>query len=76
MEEIVLEVPAPMSGSILELLVSVGTEVSAGQELIVLESMKMEIPVESPVAGTVSEILISVEDAVEEGETILRIEES
>jgi len=65
-----------MSGSILELLVSVGTEVSAGQELIVLESMKMEIPVESPVAGTVSEILISVEDAVEEGETILRIEES
>jgi len=72
----VLEIPAPMSGSVLELLVSVGTEVSVGQELLVLESMKMEIPVESPVAGTVSEILISVEDAIEEGETILRIEDN
>lgn len=71
-----LEIPAPMSGSVLELLVSVGTEVSVGQELIVLESMKMEIPVESPVAGTVSAVFISVEDTIEEGETILRIEDS
>jgi|TARA_B100000470_G_C19747168_1_gene372010 acetyl-CoA carboxylase biotin carboxyl carrier protein len=65
-----------MSGSILELLVEVGTSVTVGQELLVLESMKMEIPVESPVDGKIAEILISVEDAVEEGETILRIDES
>jgi|TARA_B110000263_G_C15250831_1_gene484000 acetyl-CoA carboxylase biotin carboxyl carrier protein len=65
-----------MSGSILELLVEVGTSVTIGQELLVLESMKMEIPVESPVDGKIAEILISVEDAVEEGETILRIDES
>jgi acetyl-CoA carboxylase biotin carboxyl carrier protein len=72
----VFQIPAPMSGSILELLVEVGTSVTVGQELLVLESMKMEIPVESPVDGKIAEILISVEDAVEEGETILRIDES
>ena len=50
----VVDIPAPMSGSVFEVLVSAGASVSAGQEVIVLESMKMEIPVESPEAGVVA----------------------
>ena len=51
-----IDIPAPMSGSVFEVLVSAGAPVSAGQEVIVLESMKMEIPVESPEAGVVAEV--------------------
>ncbi|MYA52960.1 MAG: acetyl-CoA carboxylase biotin carboxyl carrier protein subunit [Dehalococcoidia bacterium] len=62
-----------MSGSVFEVLVSAGAPVSAGQEVIVLESMKMEIPVECPEAGTVAEVLVSPEETVEEGQTLLRV---
>ncbi len=63
-----------MSGSVFEVLVSPGASVSAGQEVIVLESMKMEIPVESPEAGTVAEVLVAPEETVEEGQTLVRVE--
>lgn len=69
-----VDVLAPMSGSVFEVLVSAGTAVSAGQEVLVLESMKMEIPVESPEAGTVAEVLVSPEETVEEGQTLVRVE--
>ena len=69
------QIPAPMSGSILELLVEVGTSVTIGQELLVLESMKMEIPVESPQAGTVTELLVQPEDSVEEDQVVAFIED-
>ena len=72
--EAVVDIPAPMSGSVFEVLVSAGATVSAGQEVIVLESMKMEIPVESPEAGVVAEVLVSPEETVEEGQTLLRVE--
>lgn len=70
----VVDIPAPMSGSVFEVLVSAGASVSAGQEVIVLESMKMEIPVESPEAGIVAEVLVSPEETVEEGQTLVRVE--
>ena len=63
-----------MSGSVFEVLVSAGAAVSAGQEVIVLESMKMEIPVESPEAGVVAEVLVVPEETVEEGQTLVRVE--
>ena len=63
-----------MSGSVFEVLVSPGAAVSAGQEVIVLESMKMEIPVESPEAGVVAEVLVAPEETVEEGQTLVRVE--
>ena len=70
------EVESEVTGTVWKIETNVGDKVAEGDVLMIIESMKMEIPVESPVAGTVSEILISVDDAVEEGETILRIEES
>ncbi len=69
-----MDVPAPMAGSIKELLVVAGDSVSAGQELLVIESMKMEIPIESPAAGRVVEVCVVAPQAIEEGQILLRLE--
>jgi biotin carboxyl carrier protein len=69
-----IDVPAPMAGSIKEILVAAGDKVDEGQEVIILESMKMEIPVESPSAGTVTEVLVEAATAVEEGQALIKIE--
>jgi acetyl-CoA carboxylase biotin carboxyl carrier protein len=50
---------------------AVGAEVDAGQELLILESMKMEIPVEAPAAGVVCEIRVAVDDAVRDGDVLI-----
>jgi acetyl-CoA carboxylase biotin carboxyl carrier protein len=65
------DVTAPMAGSIKEILVSVGDSVDAEQEIIILESMKMEVPLEAPSAGTVREILVAVGQAVSEGQKVV-----
>ncbi|HSE44855.1 MAG TPA: acetyl-CoA carboxylase biotin carboxyl carrier protein subunit [Gemmatimonadales bacterium] len=70
----IVEVPAPMAGSIKELLVGVGESVRERQEILVLESMKMEIPVESPATGRVAEILVSAPQRIDEGDVLLRID--
>ena len=70
----VVDVPAPMAGSIKEILVSVGEAVAAGQELLILESMKMEIPLESPVGASVAEILIAPAEHIDEGQVLLRLD--
>lgn len=69
-----IDLPAPMAGSVKELLVARGDTVRARQELLILESMKMEIPVESPSAGTVVEILVTAPQRIDEGQVLLRIE--
>jgi len=68
------DVPAPMTGTVKELLVSVGDRVSAGDELLIIESMKMEIPVESPVAGVLAEFVVEPPGKIEEGNLLLRLE--
>ena len=68
-----IDVPSPMAGSVKELLVAAGDSVEEGTELLILESMKMEIPVESPVAGTVEEIAVTAPQTVDEGQLLLRI---
>lgn len=67
------EVKSPMAGTIFELIAAVGDEVEEGDELVILESMKMEIPVEAPVGGSVSEIHIAQGDQVQEGDTLVTI---
>lgn len=68
------DVPAPMTGTVKELLVSVGDRVSAGDELLIIESMKMEIPVESPEAGVLAEFVVEPPGKIEEGDLLLRLE--
>ena len=69
-----VEVESEITGNVWKVEVGVGTSVAEGEVLIILESMKMEIPVESPVAGTVQEVLVQPEDQVEEDQLLLVIE--
>lgn len=59
-------IQSSVSGSVLRLEVQVGDTVSAGQALAIIESMKMEIPVEAESAGTVTAIHVQPGDHVEE----------
>ena len=69
-----LDLPSPMTGTVKELLVAVGSRVNLGEELLIIESMKMEIPVESPAAGTLLELVVQPPGQVQEGELLLRLE--
>ena len=51
--------------------VTVGAAVAKGDELVILESMKMEIPVEAPADGTVTELRVAPEDQVSEGDVLV-----
>jgi acetyl-CoA carboxylase biotin carboxyl carrier protein len=65
------EIKASMAGTVLNVLVSEGDNVSSGQELIMLESMKMEIPVESDEEGEVAEIKVNADDFVNEDDVLV-----
>ncbi len=60
-----------VSGSVWKVEVTVGQQVSEGDTLVVVESMKMEIPVTAPTAGTVTEILVAEGEAVVDDQVIL-----
>ena len=68
------EVEAQIAGSVWKIETAVGTEVEEEDVLMILESMKMEIPVEAPCAGRVGEILVAEGDAIEEGAVLAVIE--
>lgn len=69
-----IDVPSPMVANVLRVLVSPGQAVRARQELVILESMKMEIPVESPTEGRVVEVCVIEAQRVVEGQVLLRLE--
>jgi acetyl-CoA carboxylase biotin carboxyl carrier protein len=69
-----LEVCAHITGTVWKIEARVGEQVEEGQVLVILESMKMEMPLEAPEAGTVVEILVQQGQAVDEGDPLLRIE--
>jgi len=64
-------IEAPMAGTLLSVLVKKGDEVKAGDQVAVLESMKMEIPIESGANGTVAEIKAAAGDFVNEGDPLI-----
>lgn len=69
-----IEVEAQITGSVWKVEVQVGARVEDEQTLLIIESMKMEIPVESPAAGIVAEIRVQEGQAIEEGEVLVVIE--
>ena len=64
------EIKAHITGVVFQITTKAGDRVAAGDPVIVLESMKMEIPVEAPRAGTVTEIRVAEGQTVQEGETV------
>jgi acetyl-CoA carboxylase biotin carboxyl carrier protein len=65
-----VEIKAEMVANVWKVLVTEGTAVKADQELAVLESMKMEIPVLSETDGVVTRLAVAEGDAVNEGDLI------
>jgi acetyl-CoA carboxylase biotin carboxyl carrier protein len=66
-------VRAHITGTVWKIEVAVGDRVTAGQTVVILESMKMEMPVESPSEGQVTAVLVKEGDAVEEGAAVAEI---
>ena len=69
-----LKVRSEIAGSVWKIEVAVGDEVAEDAPLIVLESMKMEIPLLSPRAGVVREILVGEGDPIGEGDVAVILE--
>ncbi len=67
-----IEVEAQIAGNVWKIEKVVGEEVAVEDVILVIESMKMEIPVESPCAGRLSEIRVAEGDSIEEG-TVLAV---
>ncbi|MEJ2131966.1 MAG: biotin/lipoyl-binding carrier protein [Gammaproteobacteria bacterium] len=63
-------VESEVAGTVWKVEAEVGASVAEGDTLIILESMKMEIPVEAPEAGKVVEIRVQTEQPVEEGDVV------
>jgi len=64
-----------MVANVLSISVSVGDAIAKGDVLLLLESMKMEIPVLSEIPGTVVEIAVAPGDVIQEGDLLIRLEE-
>ena len=68
------EVRAHITGTVWKILVKPGDEVTAEQTLVILESMKMEMPVEAPEAGRVASVAVVEGASVDEGDLLLSLE--
>lgn len=68
------EILSPMPGTIIDVSVNPGDAVEEGQELLVLEAMKMENPIVATVDGTVKEVNVSVDDKVGTNQVLVVIE--
>ena len=66
-----IKVNSEIAGKVWLVETTAGAEVAEGDTLIVLESMKMEIPVAAPSSGIVKSILVAKDDAVKEGQTLV-----
>lgn len=69
-----IEVRAEVTGKVWKVEAPVGSHVEAGQPVLVIESMKMEIPAASEQAGTVAELLVGEGDPVEDGQLVAILE--
>jgi acetyl-CoA carboxylase biotin carboxyl carrier protein len=66
------DVKAHITGNVWKILVKPGDSVAEGDTLVILESMKMEIPIEAEDDGKVAEVLVKEGEAVTEGAVVLR----
>ena len=65
------QVRAEMAGKVIQVCVSVGDTVAEDQDLIIIESMKMQIPVGSPEEGTVAKVYVVPDQFLNEGDPIV-----
>ena len=68
------EIKASMAGNVWKIQVKEGDTVEGGQDIVILESMKMEIPIATEGDGLVTEVVVNEGDFVNEGDLLIRIE--
>ncbi|MGE7591859.1 acetyl-CoA carboxylase biotin carboxyl carrier protein subunit [Peribacillus frigoritolerans] len=68
------ELKASMAGSVWKIMANEGQSVTDGQDIIILESMKMEIPIAAEETGTIKELKVNEGDFVNEGDVLAVIE--
>lgn len=69
-----IDINSEMTGSVWKILVELGQQVSDGDTVIIIEAMKMEIPVVAMDSGKVAEILVKENDMVEDGQVVIRLQ--
>ncbi len=70
-----IDVTAPMVGKVVKVLVSVGAEVEEDEPIVMIEAMKVEMPVGAPDDGTVASITVAEGDTVEADQVIATLED-
>jgi acetyl-CoA carboxylase biotin carboxyl carrier protein len=68
------DVRAHITGVVFQIVAGAGVSVGAGDPIVILESMKMEIPVEAPRAGVVRDLRVSEGQTVQEGDVVATLE--
>jgi acetyl-CoA carboxylase biotin carboxyl carrier protein len=69
-----IEIKSEIAGKVWLIEAEAGTDVEEDDAVIILESMKMEIPVGAPADGKITEILVEKDEAVAEGQTVAKME--
>jgi biotin carboxyl carrier protein len=69
-----IKILTEVAGRVCAIPAAVGAAVSDGDDLVLVEAMKMEIPVPTTAAGKIKSILVKVDDIVEEGQAIAIVE--
>ncbi|MBF0287440.1 MAG: biotin/lipoyl-binding protein [SAR324 cluster bacterium] len=67
------DLPSPLAGNVFKVLVKPGDSFTAGQDLIILEAMKMETSISAPSDGTVAAVHVKEGDTVQEGQALISI---
>jgi acetyl-CoA carboxylase biotin carboxyl carrier protein len=70
----IIDVKAEITGNVWKVLARPGQKVEEDEAIVMLESMKMEIPISAPEPGTVKEILVIEGEVVTEGSVVARLE--
>ncbi|QDO99204.1 biotin/lipoyl-binding carrier protein [Ferrovibrio terrae] len=69
-----IDIKAEVTGKVWKLEAAIGASLAAGDTVMILESMKMEIPVEAPKAGRLAAVTVAEGDSVKEGQVLARLE--
>lgn len=68
-----MNIEAPVAGVVTKILVGPGESVANNQDVIVIEAMKMQLPIASEISGTVDSVLVSENDAVQKGQALISL---
>ncbi len=68
------EVTMPMNGKVINVMVNIGDSVQEDQDLVIIEAMKMELPIVATSSGSIKEIKVKVGDSYQVGDVLIVIE--